>query len=36
MTEWTIDFYKTKNNESPVEEWLLSIPVTALVKITKT
>ena len=35
MTEWTIDFYKTEDNESPVEEWLLSIPETALVKITR-
>ncbi len=35
MTEWRIDFYKNEDNESPVEEWLLSIPETALVKITR-
>jgi len=33
--DWTIDFYKTEDNESPVEEWLLSIPETALAKITR-
>jgi len=33
--EWTIEFYKTEDNESPIEEWLLTIPETALVKVTR-
>ncbi|SFV64899.1 hypothetical protein, phage-related [hydrothermal vent metagenome] len=33
--EWKIEFYKTKDNKSPVEEWLESIPVTAIAKITR-
>ena len=35
MAEWTIYFYKTQDSKSPVEEWLLSIPDTALAKLTR-
>ena len=33
--EWTIEFYKTENDKSPVEEWLESIPELALAKIVR-
>ena len=33
MAEWAIEFYRNEYDESPVEEWLLSIPETALAKI---
>jgi len=33
--KWSIDFYKTGNNYSPVEEWLLTIPKSALAKVTR-
>ena len=29
MMEWTVEFYKTKDNQSPVEEWLDSLMVSA-------
>jgi len=28
--EWTVEFYKTEDNQSPIEEWLDSIPKTAI------
>jgi phage-related protein len=31
--EWTIEFYKTEDDESPVEEWMSSIPKTAYTKL---
>jgi phage-related protein len=31
--EWTIKFYKTKDDDSPVEEWLKTIPKTAYAKL---
>ena len=31
--EWSVDFYKTKDERSLVEEWLRSIPKTAKAKI---
>jgi len=31
--DWTVKFYKTEDEESPVEEWLESIPNTARAKI---
>jgi phage-related protein len=33
--EWTIEFYKDENNESPIEEWLDSIPNVARTKIVR-
>jgi phage-related protein len=31
--EWTIKIYKTKDDDSPVEEWLKTIPKTAYAKL---
>jgi len=31
--EWTIEFYKTVDNKSPIEEWLKTIPKTAYAKL---
>jgi len=31
--EWTVEFYKTGDNQSPIEEWLDSVPKTARAKI---
>jgi len=30
--QWSVEFYKTQENSSPVEEWLDSIPTTARAK----
>lgn len=34
--EWTIEFYKTAGDDSPVEEWMSSIPKTAYTKLIRT
>ena len=33
--EWSVKFYKTKDERSPVEEWLESIPKSAKAKIVR-
>lgn len=33
--DWTVEFYKTESNESPIEDWLDSIPERARTKIVR-